>query len=55
MQYAKQRELLNNLDKKLDYHNLQKDRHPYINDLRSFMQRKRSSNPDNIELKDFNT
>lgn len=43
MQYAKQRELISNLDKKLDYHNLQKARHPYINELRSYMKDKRSS------------
>ena len=41
LEYAKQRELLANLDKKLDYHNLQKDRHPYINELRSYMEEKR--------------
>ena len=47
LQYAKQREILSNIDKKLDYHAMQKDRHPYINDLRAAMQRKRSSNPSN--------
>ena len=31
------RELIQNLDKKLDYYNLQRERHPYINELRTFM------------------
>ena len=54
MQYAKQRELISNLDKKLDYHNLQKDRHPYINELRSFMEEKRRAT-NNPESKKMNT
>lgn len=40
MQYAKQRELLANIDKKLDYHNLQEERHPEINDLRAAMKQR---------------
>ena len=42
IKYAKQKDLLSNLDKKLDYHNLQAEKHPYISELRSFMQNKRS-------------
>ena len=49
MQYAKQREIMQNIDKKLDYHNLQKDRHPYINDLRAFMQRKKSNHSNDYD------
>ena len=40
------------MDKKLDYHNLQKDRHPYINELRSFMEEKRraTNHPENKKM-----
>ena len=41
--YAKQRHLLANLDKRLDYHNLQKQKHPYLNDLRNFMKHRKPS------------
>ena len=50
MHYAKQRELLTNLDKKLDYRNLQKDRHPYINDLRSFMNKKHKNDNSQVPM-----
>ena len=43
IKYAKQRELITNLDKKLDYHYLQQGRHPYINDLRDAMKKKKTS------------
>ena len=41
--YAKQREFLANLDKRLDYHNIQKAKHPHLGDLRAFMQRNKST------------
>ena len=41
MQYAKQKDMIANLDKKLDYHNIQKEKHPYLNDLRKYMTRKK--------------
>ena len=51
MQYAKQKDMISNLDKKLDYHNIQKEKHPYLNELRSFMSRKKSTNPrDSIDV-----
>lgn len=35
LRYANQRELLANIDKKLDYHTRLKSRYPYINELRA--------------------
>jgi rubrerythrin len=46
LKYAKQRELLANLDKHLDYRALQQTRHPYIKELKAAMQKGRATNPD---------
>ena len=37
IRYAKQRELLSNIDQKLDYHNMHAERHPYVNELKTYM------------------
>ena len=41
MNYAKQKALLTGLDAKLNYFSLQKERHPYIKELRDFANAKK--------------
>ena len=36
LNYAKQKSLLQGIDQKLNYFNLQKERHPYIKELRDY-------------------
>ena len=44
IKYANQRKLLANLDKRLDYKVLQAERHPNVNELRSYMKIERKIN-----------
>ena len=52
LNYAKQKALLRGLNSKLDYFNLQKERHPYIKELREFaIAQKNESKDKQITLK----